>query len=390
MNLNKLLKLWVQNNLISNEQQQTIKDFMKERQKVQLFRFLKWISIFAAVWMIIGVVNIVVNFFQLDFMEKILMFILKFFSTIVNFVKSFICEPIYQAFYYIFGDNTGYFFWSILCLVGFWVAFICSQKYSEKTKNDVEVLNLSDEQKYFLKTSYVLDFISCVFLAAVFCLWNMLLIPSGHTRFDDKIFPFFNVFGAITFFIGAYKIKKPLWLFFAIYFVSLSVGMFWGYASACYWIGASRPVIQALVGLILILIGHITWQNLKINNQEDEILEKFGSIYTAFGLFFVFLALWIMSLFGYKVSDSFYEPSSVELWCCNIAFICASLFAMSYGARVEKKIYFNYGLTFLFIETYTVFCSRIMSSIGIGFGALGLGLLLLLTVKTIKKIYLKR
>ena len=63
---------------------------------------------------------------------------------------------------------------------------------------------------------------------------------------------------------------------------------------------------------------------------------------------------------------------------------------MYYGTKTENKLFFNYGLTFLIIETYTLFCSRLWGLMPFGVGALLFGLLLVGTVKVLKKIYIKK
>ena len=63
---------------------------------------------------------------------------------------------------------------------------------------------------------------------------------------------------------------------------------------------------------------------------------------------------------------------------------------MYYGMKSEQKIFFNYGLTFILIETYTVFCTRLFSIMPVGIASLILGLLLFMTAKLLKNIYIKK
>ena len=63
---------------------------------------------------------------------------------------------------------------------------------------------------------------------------------------------------------------------------------------------------------------------------------------------------------------------------------------MLYGAKTEQKIFFNYGLIFLIIETYTVICSRLVGYMPGGVSALLIGGLLIGTAKILQNIYLKK
>ena len=67
--LNKLLNLWQQNQLITEEQNKKIYEFMKEQRKENFFRFLKWLSIIGAMWLVFGVIVTIINILELDFMH---------------------------------------------------------------------------------------------------------------------------------------------------------------------------------------------------------------------------------------------------------------------------------------------------------------------------------
>lgn len=390
MKLKKLLNLWQNNNLISKEQNENIAAFMKERQKENFFRFLKLVSIIGAFWIVGGAIATIYNLFELDFIQKIWKIISTIFEAGFAFLKEYIFSPIHGLVLSKFGKNYGYFYWGIASLVSFFLFNWLSIKTS--TNTNVDKLNLSDEQKNILKTDFTLYTIASVSLAATFCFFNMLLIPYGSYYSDSKIFPLWNVLGAITFIVLAYKYSKAIYLLFGIYFVSLSVGMFSGYGMACYWIGVSRPLMQIFVAIILLLIGYITTLKITDNNSDENnyIKEKFSSIYNWTGLLMLFLALWIASFWGFEFDLASGNFSNIEIAFANILFIATSIGAMYYGTKTENKLFFNYGLTFLIIETYTLFCSRLWKLMPFGVGALLFGLLLVGTVKVLKKIYIKK
>ncbi|MBR1424960.1 hypothetical protein IJ579_05305 [bacterium] len=385
MRLNKMLHLWVMHELISKEQEAAIKNFMKERSKENFFRLLKWLSIIGALYVIFGVIATVISFLKLDFMMKFLAFLVKMSEGFFVFLNTYFIQPVYNILYGIFGDNYGYFIFGICSLILFFLFRFLSEKY--KPAKDVDSLNLSDEQKYVLKTNFVFDTLSAMSLGAVFCFFNMLLIPHNAYYSAHKIFPFWNLAGAATFTYWAYRARKVMYLLFGIYFVCLSAGVFAGYGYASYWIGVSKPVVTIFLSIILLLIGYIT----ELKNQNDDFIrEKFSSAYNWTGLLMLFLSLWIASFWGFDIGLSEGSASTSELWFANLLFIAASIGAMYYGTQTEKKLFFNYGLTFLIIETYTVFCSRLWDYMPAGLASLLLGVMIIATVKMLKKIYLKK
>ena len=100
-------------------------------------------------------------------------------------------------------------------------------------------------------------------------------------------------------------------------------------------------------------------------------------------------ALSYMSMLGKDLNMHFDEGSAFEIWVANILFIAASVGAMFYGSKTEQNIFFNYGLTFLIIETYTI-CGRLASHLPEGLATLMFGGLLIITAKYLKKVYLKK
>lgn len=398
--LKNLLKLWQSNDLITQLQSEKILEFMKERQKEMLFRGLKWLMIIGTFWLVFGVVATFVMLCENDFFLKLLNSLGEIIGYIggviwllLSPIHDYIIHPICGFIEKCFGEERQFFYFGLYSLlVSLILSFFSSKKSSNKNIDD---LNLSDEQKNVLKTNWTLDIASNIFLAATFCLFNMLLLPDGDMYGDDKIVPIWNILGALTFILMAYKFKKNLHLVFGIYFVALSVGIFSGYGFACYWIGVSRPIIQILVGVILLLIAYITQLKSVLKEKEDDndstyIREKFAGTYNWAGLLLIFIALWITSIWGFDLNFGKVDSTAIELWLANILFIASAVGAMFYGIKSEQKIFFNYGLVFLIIETYTIFCSWLWESMPTGIASLTLGSLLIGTAKLLQRVYLKK
>lgn len=425
--LKKLLKLWQKNYLISQAQADNILAFMKERQKETFFRLLKWLSIIGVFWLVIGVIGVVIEILSTDlfaeFFEKIGKayeiyfgiicaifkkmgivlshvghFILKYIlipikTYVLIPIKNYIIHPFCIFINKIFGENRYYFYLGTISL--FISSLFMFISYKKKPNKAIDNLNLSDEQKNVLKTNWIADTLSCIFLCAVFCLYNMLLIPYDGFYADNKIIPIWNILGAITFVSLAYWLKKNIYLIFGIYFIALSAGMFSGYDFACYWIGASRPIIQIFVAIGLLMIAYITRLRTDIKQLENEnsntyIQEKFISTYNWTGLFLLFIALWITSFWGFELDFDYGNGSTAEIIFANILFIATSVGAMFIGSKTEQKIFFNYGLTFLLIETYTVLFGRLWDELPAGISSLVLGIILIGTAKILQNTYLKK
>jgi hypothetical protein len=204
----------------------------------------------------------------------------------------------------------------------------------------------------------------------------------------DLIFPFFSFLGMIFFFIIAYLMQDQIALLFGIGFLAHTVGIFTAYYFACYVIGIKLPVIQLIVGICLLFVG--LWHIEKVRGREDNFKFMFGRTYEWTGLIFIYLALWIMSIWGITFKEGYWaEPEAVELWIANILFIAASLGAMFYGALKEDKMFFNFGLTFFIIESYTLFFSRIWATVGSAIGSLLLGVMLIITGYLLRRLWLQ-
>ena len=385
--LKKLLNLWEKNDLISSEQNEKISEFMKERQKEQFFRLIKWLFILGGFWLLFGVIATVVQFFDLSFMENIKLFLIKTFLAIT--------EPIFNFLTDIFGMNLPFFLFGFISFIGAGLIFYLLKRL--KTDSTVDNLNLTTGQKFILKNNLWLEIMGCLLLSSGFMMFNNTLYPHEifNSEYIQKVLPFWYFVGTGTFIWMAYKFSKVSYLLFGLYFVGLSVGIFSGYEHACYWIGSSRPMIQLLVGIILILIGYITETKINTEKEEEEnIKERFAQTYNWVGLLMGFIALWIMSLWGFDLNHGqslyHYKVSSAELWMANILFLASALGSMYYGAKCEHKVFFNYGLVFLIIETYTLFCSKLWDKLPFAAASLLLGLLLIGTGKLLVKIYLKK
>ncbi len=368
-----LLSLLEENQLISAEQQDKIFAFMKERRRGQLFRLVQWLFVLGAFWVVFG------------FLAFIKLLNLSFLKNVYYTLKA-LSEPFIALMAKIFGPQYPFAICASAGLAVWALAFWAGNRI--RVRESIEDFKLGYFQESKLRMATVFFVVAYIAAGIAFSLFNRLLLTDGisYYRSAEKIIPIFYMLAVPFFSYCAYRLKDQIALLFSIYFVALSLGTISGYGHACYYLAVSRPVMQTLVGVILLLVGYIHC----LQGKEDW-KEHFGRTYSWTGLLMVFLALWVMSIWGITKPEGYrWVVNSTELWLSNIAFIGASIGAMFYGARKEDSLFFNYGLTFMIIETFTIFFSHLWRSLGVAAGSLFLGCLIIGTGYLLRKTILNQ
>jgi hypothetical protein len=259
-----------------------------------------------------------------------------------------------------------------------------------RKRSDIKTTELTFLQEKELRLGTSSFTIGYILASCAWALFNQIIYPSNHYNYwgRDLIFPLFSFVGMIFFLIIAYFMQDQIALLFGIGFLSHAIGVFTAYYFACYVIGVQLPFIQLIVGICLLFVG--LWHIEKVRGREDNFKFMFGRTYEWTGLLFIYLALWIMSVWGITFKERYWlEPKAIELWIANILFIAATLVAMFYGAIKEDKMFFNFGLTFFIIESYTLFFSRIWATVGTAIGSLLLGTMLIATGYALRRLWLQ-
>jgi hypothetical protein len=138
-----------------------------------------------------------------------------------------------------------------------------------------------------------------------------------------------------------------IWLF-ALISLGSWLGAETGYESGwgAYFLGMNYPVRFALLGAVL------TAAALAIESVVR--FERFYRTTLVMGLLYLFVSLWLMSIFGnYGDMDSWYQAKHVELFQWSVLFAVAACGAVYHGLRYDNAITKGFGLTFLFINLYT-------------------------------------
>ncbi|HEO98936.1 MAG TPA: DUF2157 domain-containing protein [Epsilonproteobacteria bacterium] len=150
--------------------------------------------------------------------------------------------------------------------------------------------------------------------------------------------------------LGLWFPSKLVWIFSL-----LSLGSWFGaetgYASGwgAYYLGMSYPMRFVLFGLVLIVAGSYIFG--KWAKRVD-----FLSPTRAMGLLYLFIALWIMSIFGnYSDPETWEKVKQIELFHWSLLFGAASIASIYHGVKYDDGMTRGFGVTFIFINLYTRF-----------------------------------
>ena len=176
---------------------------------------------------------------------------------------------------------------------------------------------------------------------AIYQLGRMVGTVSGH--FSLLLFLSFIVYAIL----GFYFKSKLIWLF-SLLSLGSWLGSETGYASGwgAYYLGMNYPLRFVLLGGGLITAAFCF-----------EKSKKFVHLYKTtlvVGLLHLFIALWIMSIFGnYGDMDSWYRAKQMELFHWSLLFGLVSVLSIFHGLRFDNGTTKRFGITFLFINLYT-------------------------------------
>lgn len=187
-----------------------------------------------------------------------------------------------------------------------------------------------------------------MFLGVVFtavALWQLgerLDNGSGH------IAPLFLAGCVIYCAIGYIARSGLVWLFFL-----LALGNWFGaetgYVSGwgAYWLGMNYPIRFVLFGGALLALCYGAQSLLR--------QRQLFTVSKAMGLTYLFIALWIMSIFGNYDADSWYQVSQARLLPWGLLFAVAAGVCIFISLKTDDGMLRGFGLTFLAINLYTRF-----------------------------------
>lgn len=205
--------------------------------------------------------------------------------------------------------------------------------------------------------------------AVVFTAWAIsefgYLISNGSGHFSLLILLACIIYSIIGYF---YK-SNLVWLFALISFTSW-LGAETGYMSGwgSYYLGMNYPLRFTLFGIIMTVVSLNLRNNLKF--------APFFSVTLSVSLFYLFVSLWLLSIFGNYSESTWYHVKQIELFHWSILFALAGITALYLGFKLDIRMLRGYGLTFLFINLYTRFFEFFWDEIdkALFFAVLGLSL----------------
>ncbi len=202
---------------------------------------------------------------------------------------------------------------------------------------------------------------------AVYQLGRAMDNGSGH--FSVLLLLSFLIYAAIGFFCDS----NLVWLF-ALVSLGGWMGTETGYESGwgAYYLGMNYPLRFVAFGAALTGAGLLS--------GYTRLFAPFSRATLAMGLLYLFIALWIMSIFGnYGDMESWRAVKQYELFGWSVLFGLAAAAAIYHGLRYDDAMTKGFGLTFLFINLYTRFFEYFWDGLhkAIFFGLLALSFWLL-------------
>jgi hypothetical protein len=177
--------------------------------------------------------------------------------------------------------------------------------------------------------------------AAIYELGRVLDTGSGH--FSLLLLLSFIVYGVL----GLVMESNLVWVF-ALASLGGWMGTETGYRSGwgAYYLGMNYPLRFILFGGVLTAVA--------LALEPHRLAQRFFRSTLVMGLLYLFIALWIMSIFGnYGDMHAWERAKQIELSHWSILFGLVACGAIYHGLRYENGITKGFGLTFLFINLYT-------------------------------------
>ena len=156
--------------------------------------------------------------------------------------------------------------------------------------------------------------------------------------------------------IGFISRSSLVWLFFLL-MLGNWFGAKTGYMSGwgAYWLGMNYPIRFVLFGSAL-LAGCYFLQHILMRRRLFFMTKIMG-------LSYLFIALWIMSIFGNYDPDTWYYISSVQLLPWALLFAVVAVICIYISLKTDDGMLRGFGLTFLGINLYTRFFEYFWNSL---------------------------
>lgn len=170
-------------------------------------------------------------------------------------------------------------------------------------------------------------------------------IDNGSGHFSLLLLLSFLIYGVLGFFLES----NLIWLF-ALLSLGSWMGTETGYESGwgAYYLGMNYPLRFVCFGAGLTAAALVL--------AKEKSFGLFSRSTLAVGLLYLFIALWILSIFGnYGDMTSWEEVKQYQLFYWSLLFGAVAAAAIYHGLRYDDAMTKGFGLTFLLINLYTRF-----------------------------------
>jgi hypothetical protein len=172
-----------------------------------------------------------------------------------------------------------------------------------------------------------------------------LALDTGSGHFSLLILLSCIIYAAL-----GYLFQSNLIWFFSLLTLGGWLGAETGYASGwgAYYLGMNYPLRFTLFGGVLTAVA--------LAMRKKDALKIFQHTTLVMGLLYLFIALWILSIFGNHGDEKTWQAvKQIELFHWSLLFAIASGCAIYHGLRYDNATTKGFGLTFLLINLYTRF-----------------------------------
>ncbi len=170
--------------------------------------------------------------------------------------------------------------------------------------------------------------------------------PSGQTL--PTIMLLTGILGALTAY--RYHLRWPLLLALLLFFHGLGAWHAYG-GHGAYFANIQDPKLMAMVALAAILLG--LWHERRLETGPLWRCAGFGGLYLTFGLLYLNLSLWFLTLFGRPLG-----------WI--LTFTAAGIAQIVAGARLRDARFTGFGIVFLAIDLYTRYFEHFWDRLSLG------------------------
>lgn len=202
------------------------------------------------------------------------------------------------------------------------------------------------------------------------CFAEWLVLTTGGAVGDDVLTSLLLIAALVYGILGLALDSRLIWVF-ALLSLGSWIGAETGYRSGwgAYYLGLNFPMRFVLFGLLLCGLSVLLKRNARLPR-----LASFERSTLSMGLLYLFLSLWLLSIFGdYGDMTSWYEARHMELFHWSLLFGAAACGAIWIGIRLADAMLRGYGLVFLGLNLYTRFFEWFWDSLHKGLFFLLLG-----------------